>query len=255
VPEQSRRSTDRVLRVLLYLASRTEPVSAAVLAEACDIPRPTLYAMLRDMQRRHFVTHFPEERTWAIGVAAFEIGSAYLRSKPLQRLARPLLVNLTAEVKETSHLAILHGNEALYLLKQTPGRYAIPLITDVGVRLPAHLTAVGKAILMHLPDSQLRALYPSPSTFVWRTGRGSRRLFDLRAELERDRRRGYSIETDLTTEGITCIAAPVFDRAGLPVASIGISFATSEHDESTWQSLAQNVCRAARLLTTRLQGS
>lgn len=255
MPQQSRRSTDRVLRVLLYLASRPQPVSAAAMAEACDIPRPTLYAMLKDMQRRQFVTHFPEERTWAIGVAAFEIGSAYLRSKPLQRLARPLLATLTAEVKETSHLAILQGNEVLYLLKQSPGRYATPLITDVGVRLPAHLTAVGKAILMHLPDSQLRALYPSSSTFVERTGRGSRRLFDLRAELDADRRRGYSVETNHTTEGITCIAAPVFDRAGLPAASIGISFATEEHAEQTWPSLAPSVCRAARILTARLQGT
>lgn len=249
-----RRSADRVLRVMLYLAGRVQPVPAAAIASACDIPRSSLYPILAAMTRRQFLVHFPEERTWGLGIASFEIGSAYLRAEPLQRLGRPILSHLVDHLRETSHLAVLHGNQVLYLLKHVSPRRSTPLITDVGVRLPAHLTAVGRSMLMVLPDSQLRALYPSEASFVERTDRGARRLVDLRRELAKERPQGYSVESDLTTEGITCIASPVFEHRQLPIASVGISFATDRHDTGEWPTMAVAIKEAADLLTARLSG-
>ena len=71
----------------------------------------------------------------------------------------------------TAQLGILQGNETVYLLKEQP-RTPVTLVTDVGVRLPAHLTASGRAMLAHLPDAQARALFPSAAAFTSRTGRG-----------------------------------------------------------------------------------
>lgn len=248
------RSTDRVLRVLKYLASQAEPVSAAAIVRECAIPKQTLYPMLQDMSERGFVLYLPESKRWGLGITVFEIGSAYLRSEPLQRIGRPVLAKLTESVGETSHLAVLHGNEALYLLKHSPPRLSTPLISDVGVRLPAHLTAVGRAILMRLQDSQLRALYPNQLAFVQRTGRGSKKLSELHAELRADRQRGFSVESDLTSEGVTCIAAPVCDRQGTPVTSVGISFETRAHAEQEWDRLGREVCAAANTLAQRVHG-
>ena len=123
---------------------------------------------------RGFVVHFPDERTYGLGMAAFEIGSAYLRHEPLEMLARPVLGRLVARVGETAHLGVLHGAETLYLLKEQPAMSRIPvtLVTDIGVRLPAHLTASGRSILAHLPAAQVRALFPSARGFVDRTGQG-----------------------------------------------------------------------------------
>ena len=121
------------------------------------------------MAEEGFVTHLPEERRYGLGVAAFEIGSAYSRQEPLQRLARPLMARLV-DVRHTAHLAVLHGREVLYVVEErAPGR---PLVTDVGVRLPAQLAASGRAMLAALPAAQVRALFPS----VRRPGgtRGSR---------------------------------------------------------------------------------
>ena len=93
--------------------------------------------------------HFPDRRTYGLGWHAFEVGSAYLRHEPLEMLARPVLGRLVAQVAETAHLGVLHGAETLYLLKEQPAVTRIPvtLVTDVGVRLPAQLTASGRSIL------------------------------------------------------------------------------------------------------------
>src|SRR5665811_1722155 len=93
---------------------------------------------IRDSQG--FVVHLAEERRYGLGVAAFELGSAYTRQAPLQRLARRLLVRLVDATSYNAHLAVLHGSDVLYVIEErAPGRP--PLVTDVGVRLPSQLTA------------------------------------------------------------------------------------------------------------------
>jgi len=80
------------------------------------------------------------------------------------------------------------------------------LVTDVGVRLPAHLTATGRAILASLPPAQVRALYPGRDSFVQRTGLGPGSLTELRAVLAATRRRGYAEEDSEVTQGFSSVA-------------------------------------------------
>ncbi|MFD0776257.1 IclR family transcriptional regulator, partial [Streptomonospora algeriensis] len=182
----------RTLRLLRFLATRSGPVSAAVVAAELELPRSSVYQLLEAMAEEGFVTHLPEERRWGLGVAAFEIGSAYLRHGPLERLARPLLRRLVEKTGATAHLGVLHGADTLYLLKEQPPD-APALITGVGVRLPAHLTASGRALLAHLPRAQVRALYPAATAFVDRTGRGPAGPAELREALADERRVGYAV--------------------------------------------------------------
>ena len=183
----------RALAVLRLLGSRATPVPAAAVARELGLPRSTAYHLLAVLEREGFVTHLPEARAYTLGVAVFELGSAFLRHEPLERLARPLLVRLVDRVGETAHLGVLHGNETLYLLKEAP-RGAVLLVTDVGVRLPAQLTASGRAILAALPRPQVRALFPSAASFVDRTGRGPRGPGELWRLLADEAARGWSEE-------------------------------------------------------------
>ena len=129
------------------------------------LPRSTTYALLAELEGAGFVVHLPEERRYGLGVGAFEIGTAYLRQEPLARLARPVLTRLVEAVGQSAHLAVLHGREVLYVVEErAPGRPR--LVTDVGVRLPAQLTASGRAVLAGLSAAQVRALFPDASAFV-----------------------------------------------------------------------------------------
>src|SRR5690606_29279346 len=193
----------RALAVLRLLASAPGPLPASAIARTLGLPRSSTYHLLAAMAEEGFVTPIPEERRWGLGVAAFEIGSAYLRHEPLERLARPLLRRLVDRVGEIAQLGVLHGAETLYLLKEQPPGHAT-LVTDVGVRMPAHLTASGRSMLAHLPPAQVRALFPG--RFVSRTGRGPASLRELRRVLAEDARRGWAVEDGHVTEGFASIA-------------------------------------------------
>lgn len=250
--ESSVKSAERALAVLMYLASKAQPVPAMSVARDCELPRSSTYHLLNVMMDKDFVTYYPSERKWGLGVAAFEIGSAYLRTGSLERLARPLLAELVASIDETAHVGVLHGNEVLYIAKQQPPSRPIRLITEAGVRLPAHLTAVGKAILMHLSEAQVRALFPAARPLVNRTGKGPQRQVDLLEELAACRERGYAAEDGHTTTSISCIAAPVFGADGHPTAAIGSSFWTPGYDQRGRQALAVEVRAVADELSSRL---
>jgi IclR family transcriptional regulator, acetate operon repressor len=251
-PSSHIKSAERVLAILAFLARRARPVPSMAIARECGLPRSSAYHLLSVMRSRDFVTYYPEERAWGLGVAAFEIGSAYLRSEPLERLGRPVLVELATETGETAHLAVLHGNEVLYLLKERPEGFETKLVTEVGVRLPAHLTAVGRAMLMYLPAAQLQALYPSKRPLVRRTERGPERLGELEAELRQGRVLGYAVDDQMTTPGITCIAAPVFSHESAPLAAVGITFLSASRAESERLKLARRVQQAAIVLSRGL---
>lgn len=240
------KSAERVLGILELLARHTRPVPTMTIARECGIPKSSAHHLLNVMRARHFVTYYEAERAWGLGVSAFEIGSAYLRSEPLQRLGRPLLTDLTASIGETSHLAVLHGTDVLYVDKEQPAAAATKLVTEVGVRLPAHLTAVGRAILAELTEAQVRAVYAN-SPLVRRTGQGPSQLAELLAELAAVRRAGHALEAGLTTPGISCLAAPVFSHEGLPVAAVGITFVTTQRDDE--DAMATAVCHAAERLS------
>lgn len=236
--------------MLELLARHTRPVPTMTIARECGIPKSSAHHLLNVMRDRNFVTYYDAERAWGLGVSIFEIGSAYLRQAPLQRLGRHLLQELTRRTGDTSHLAVLHGTDVLYIDKEQPSGDATSLVTEVGVRLPAHLTAVGRAMLAELPQVQVRALY-GETPLVQRTRRGPRTLTALLRELNDVRVRGYALDPEMVTPGITCLAAPVFSHEGVPAAAVGVTFVSAKRPENE----VADVAAVVEEVAARLSGS
>jgi DNA-binding IclR family transcriptional regulator len=246
-------AAQQALAVLRHLARQAGPVPAAAVARDVGLPRSTTYHLLAVLAQEGFVVHLPEERRYGLGIAAFELGSAYSRQAPLARLARPLLARLVDTVGQSAHLAVLHGREVLYVVEdRASGRP--PLVTDVGVRLPAHLTASGRAVLADLPAAQVRALFPDRTAFADRTGTGPTRLSELRAVLTQVRRQGVATEDGDVTAGLASVAAAVHDHSGHPVAGVAVTFAAGDVGPADRDHLADAVLACARELTRRIGG-
>jgi DNA-binding IclR family transcriptional regulator len=212
--------------ILRFLAGQIAPVPAASIARALDLPRSTTYALLSVLCDSGFVVHLPEERRYGLGLAAFELGSAYARQAPLARLARPVVARLVDRIGQSGHCAVLHGRDVLYLVEErAPGRPA--LVSDVDVRLPAHLTASGRALLAGLPAAHVRALFPDSTAFTDRTGLGPTSMAALRSVLQATRARGYATEDGEITPGLSSVAVAVSDRSGHPVAALALTFPSS----------------------------
>ena len=216
-------AADQTLRILSFLARQRGPVAAGTISAALSIPRSSLYHLLTTLTDHGFVVHLPAERRWGLGTAAFELAGGYARQQPLARLGRPLVAALADFAGESAHLAVMTGRDVLYIVEErAPRRPA--LVTDVGVRLPAHLTATGRAMLAALPLEQVRALYPDAGAFADRTGRGPGRPRDLREVLREVRARGHASEDGEVTLGFRSIGAVVRDHADWPAAAIALTW-------------------------------
>jgi DNA-binding IclR family transcriptional regulator len=243
----------RTLQVLRFLAGQPEPVPLDRIMKALDLPRSTAYHLVNAMIDEGFVVHLPEERRYGLGVAAFEVGSGYSRQAPLARISRRLLADLVDETKQSAHLAVLHGRDVLYVLEErAPGRP--PLVTDVGVRLPAHLTASGRAILAALPAAQVRAAYPDRSAFTLRHAAGPTGPRQLTALLQETRQRGHATEDGEVTPGFASVAAVVLDHNAYPVAGLAVTYESGGRPPEEQAQYAAAVRRAAAALTARLSG-
>ncbi len=216
-------AASQVLAVLRYLASQAAPVSAGSVTRDLALPRSTTYHLLAELVRQGFAVHLPDQRRYGLGVTAYEIGHGWTRQASLSRLARGPVARLVTQTGCTAHLAVLHGREVVYVIEER-APHSAPLVSDVGVRLPAHLTATGRAILAALPPAHVRALFPDRGSFVSRHGVGPTSLPALRALLVDVRRRGWAVERGEVTPGLRSVATAVLDPAGHPVAAVAVTF-------------------------------
>jgi DNA-binding IclR family transcriptional regulator len=244
-------AAEQALAVLRYLGTQAQPAAAAAISRDLGLPRSTTYHLLDTLVRAGFVVHVAEERRYALGVAVYELASGYARQTSLQRLARAPLAALVDNIGQNAHLAIMHGRDVIYVIEErATGRP--PLITDVGVRLPAHLTASGRAMLAQMPRAQVRALYAEPGSFVLRNERGPRSLTALRQLLAEARGQGFASEDGEVTPGFASVAVAASDRAGYPVAAVAVTFPAAEVDVPERERLAARVARTAAEVSRRL---
>lgn len=240
------------IAVLRTLGSTTNPVSAGALARSLHMPRSTTYQLLQVLVDEGLVVHVPGAAGYTLGDGVFELGSAYSRRSSLENLAQPLLARLARTLGESATLSILQGRDLVYLSKEQPQR-PVPLVNEPGVHLPSHLTASGRAILAGLPRREVLAWFSDPDAFATRNGHGPRSLRELRTVLAEDLRRGWSVEGDTVTDGVTCIAAAAYDRNGRPVAAVTTSFPTRRGEDRLNQ-MAHEIVRTAGELTRRMGG-
>ena len=255
----------RTLNVLQALGSAGGPVTAQSLANKLGIPRSSIYQLLEVLKVEGYVTHFPEEGRWSLGVAAFELGSAYLRHDPLERLAQPLLTRLLSEVDAlhskgfaaVAQLGVLHGSQLLYLLKGSTlsnSREDLHVVTDVGVRLPAHLTASGRSLLALLSPAQFEATYPGGEggELATRTEIGPTSVGELRQMLTREKTAGFSTESGSVTSNYGSVAAAAVNHLGLPIAAFAVTFRTDRLSETGLTALQSHLGLMLRSKATEL---
>lgn len=218
-------AADQTLRILRHMATRPAPVPASAIARDLSLPRSTVHHLLNTLAEHGFVLHLREERKWALGTAASELAGGFARQQPLARLGRPLVSALADRLGESTHLGVLSGADVVYIVEErAPRRPA--LVTDVGVRLPAHLTATGRAMLAALPREQVRALYPNASSFSTRTGQGPDRPGELRDLLRGIRTAGFASEDGEVTSDTRSVGAAVLDASGWPIAAVAVTWSS-----------------------------
>jgi DNA-binding IclR family transcriptional regulator len=234
-------SVVRAARILDLLAHAEKPLPLTRVAESLGIPKSTAHSILRDLASEGFV-EISERTAYVIGIKAFEVGAAHLRSVGAVGVIAPELGRLTSVLGVTSHYAVLDRTDVVYLCKEDPPGLGIQLASSIGARLPAHITAVGKASLAWLDPSK-RDAHLDPDAGADPD--------QLDAELARVRTQGFSVDDGAASAAIQCVAAPVFDLTG-PKGAIGVSYLRGA--DQPIGSIADAVCAAASRATSLLGG-
>ena len=198
------KSAVRTVELLEYLAARpAQPARIREISEDLGMPRSSAHALLRTLMAQGWVRSDESGTLYGIGVRALLVGTSYLDGDPYLSTIAPFLDDLRQELDETFHLGRLDGRDVVYLATRESRQYR-RTASRVGRRLPAHATALGKALLAdrfgverdrHVPD-RLTAI-----TAHTTTDRGL-----LEEQLETARIRGYATDDQENTEGVRCFA-------------------------------------------------
>jgi DNA-binding IclR family transcriptional regulator len=218
------KSAERALEILELVAAAERPLTTSDIGRALGYPRSSLHGLLQTMTKRHWLELVDAERAYALGIRTWEVGHSYLRAIELADRAQPFMQRLRDQLDETIQLAMLDGRYNVYIGKVT-GTQRLILASEVGRRLEAHATGIGKVLLAGLGDDELDRLFHGVALERF-TEHTVRDYEALKVELEAIRNRGYGTDDEEYTAGVRCVAAPVRDASGAVVAAMSVSVPT-----------------------------
>ena len=172
------------------------------------------------------------------------------RHNALASFAQPYLDELREMVGETTNLVVLDGNEVVYIA-QSESTKLLKLFTQLGAKVPFYCTGGGKAILAYQPK-KVQDMVLSNTNFIKYTTNTLSDMEQLKKEFDIIRKQGYAIDNEEREDGVTCIAAPVFDCYGEAVASVSVSGPTYRLKEKDFSAIIRNVKEVAKKLSMHL---
>ena len=207
-PSGGVQSLERAFDLLERMADAGGEVGLSELSASSGLPLPTIHRLMRTLVVCGYVRQQPNRR-YALGPRLIRLGES--ASRLLGTWARPYLQRLVEETGETANMALLDGDEIVYVA-QVPSKHSMRMFTEVGRRVLPHSTGVGKALLAHTPADEVRALLartgmPAATEKTITTPDG---FLDA---LEQVRRAGYAVDDNEQEIGVRCLAVPV---PGLP---------------------------------------
>jgi len=237
------RAVERALAVLSLFSLQQPELTLAEIAEKLKVHKSTAHRMVLTLEKAGFLKRSITRGTYSLGLKLLELGAVALSSIELRAQARPHLERLHRETGLTVHLAILDEGEVVYIDK-IEADTAVRLYSQVGRRSPVHCTALGKALLAHLPREKVCEILAvkgmrryTPDTIV--------SVPAFLKELERVRERGFALDMGEHEPLVHCVGAPIRDYTGAVVAALSVTLVAAEVSEDSLMRYARLVMEAA----------
>lgn len=249
------RSAERVAAVLDLLCRSARPLRHAEVAKSMSMPKSSASNLLDTLTASGLIIR--DERGYSLGVKLIALGNAAAERLDW-RPARPVMEELSRRGIGTSNLAILSGHEVLYIEKVNDPSHLIQIATRVGGVLPAHATALGKAMVANLPSSAQQT-WIAEHNFVRLTDNTITSGRRFTQELAACRERGYAVDDEESNLSVICVAAPVYDHSGGAAAAISLTCLKSDVQrdgiERTADAVIAGAARVSHLLGSTLTKS
>ena len=237
-------SVERALSLLEAVARSEEPVPLAHLTEVLGIDPSSVFRLANTLKRRGFLANPNGRKHYVLGPAVWRLSREYDWSRMLISICREAVRALATRTGETAHLAVREGRDVFFIDHHASGDQGVIVAGLTGKLMPLHCTAHGKALLADYGLTELKALYGTTPLERY-TARTTVTLPDLAKACTRVRAEGFSSDDGEYLEDVRCVAAPVRDRAGLVIGSIGVSAPATRMAGGRDSVLAQHVCDTA----------
>lgn len=241
---------ERGLEMMELLLEHPDGLQQTEIARSLGCSKTSVYRISMTLIRYGYLVRDEETKSIRLSRKLIAMGSRSLGEEDLMTVSVDVMKSLRDRVRETVLIGTIVETE-LVVLGQVLGSHHFKFSVDLGTRLPLHAAAPGKAILGWLPLKEQKEVIER-LTFTKFNKRTIANAADFLAELEQVRANGFAVDRGEQLSGIHCVAAPVFNRHGYPVASLWVTGPNDRIRRSDFPEVASQVMQHARAISGRL---
>jgi IclR family transcriptional regulator, pca regulon regulatory protein len=245
-------SLERGLSVIRAFDAEHPKLSLSEVAASTGLSRAAARRFLHTLVNLGYMR--VEGSQFALRPKVLELGYAYLSSLSLPEVALPHLEQLVEQVRESSSVSELDGEDVVYIAR-VPTRRIMTVAISVGTRFPAYATSMGRVLLAGRPDDWLDTYLESTKLRAL-TSHTIADPSSLRAELRKIRAQGWAVVDQELEEGLRSVAAPIHDGEGRVIAAVNVSTHAGRRSiADVIDDLLEPLLRTARLIESDLRRS
>jgi DNA-binding IclR family transcriptional regulator len=217
---------ERALDILDCFNFQNRELTLSQIAERTGLNKTTAKRLLSNLTNRGYLRQSPEVKTYQLGLRLFELGGVVFSSFSLRKAAAYPMSELQNETGATVLMGVMMEDELVYIDKRE-GRGMIRISSDIGWRRPLHYGMLGMVLMAFIEPEKVNVILKKrPLKAYSAHSITDREAFGLR--LEKIRRQGYIVENEEAVDGISGIAAPIWDYSGHVIAALGIVLAVGQ---------------------------
>lgn len=221
MPVNETQSLHRAVAILDCFHEGQPELGVREIARQLDLHPSTVGRMLTTLTSLEILTQDPDTRRYSMGSKVLKWSTLYMNNMDLRVVARPYMQELNLSTEETISLDIPEGQTRL-CIERIESPHKLRWVKQLGERMPFFASASGRALLAFMdPDKRDAILAETP--FEQLTPQTTTDLKTFRKELEFTKKRGYAVSVSERVEGVSCVAAPIFDASDKPIGAVTIS--------------------------------
>lgn len=235
--------TLRVLRILELIDKSIGGISLSEISATLELPQGTISPILKTLLSLGYIRQ--EKNLYKIDSRLYELGLSYAGENNALSVIRRQMHDIVDEVGEICQMGVLRGHDVYYLLKENANNF-IQINTTVGMRFPAHITGLGKALLSDMSDEEIRSFYKGYE-FKAYTPKSILDVDSLIEQLKKVRKNGYAYENEESTPDICCVAVPL-EQNGHICAAMSVTIPKFRYNEKIQKDIIQLLIQKKKLI-------
>lgn len=245
------KSLVKALSIVEHLGASPSGNTLTEISKRLHIGKSTVHRLLSTLMDHDFVWLDPLSSRYILGARILQLSDQLSHQSILIRYGDPVLAHLARATDETCNLGVLDGGDVLYLIMKE-SKNPLRMAGQVGKRLPAHCTALGKALLSEVPKEDLNQFLGKKGQLSSPTQKSISTVSDLYGELTKIRQTRLAFDDEELYSGVSCVASPVRDHLGRIIAAISISYPKNRVDAKRLQEFRSLLLESATELSSRL---